>query len=116
IEWGINFRRYIAPNQEIDTWTEYSQKQGFMISTFGTLYGIVPKASGYYFEIYPEGIIRYEVISDTTTLKPDLSLNVKWDLAPQTTVDATINPDFAQIEADPYTLNLSRYSLRLSER
>lgn len=115
-EWGINFRRYIAPKQEIDTWIGYSQKQGFMISTFSTLYGIVPKASGYYFEIYPEGIIRYEVISDTSTLKPDLSLNLKWDLTPQTTLNATINPDYAQIEADPYTLNLSRYSLRLSEQ
>jgi hypothetical protein len=43
-------------------------------------------------------------------------MNVKWDLSPQTTLNATVFPDFAQIESDPFMLNLSRYPTYLSER
>ncbi|MEO0128905.1 MAG: DUF5916 domain-containing protein, partial [candidate division WOR-3 bacterium] len=42
--------------------------------------------------------------------------NLKWDITSQTTLNATAFPDFAQIESDPFILNLSRYETYLSER
>jgi hypothetical protein len=41
---------------------------------------------------------------------------LKWDLTPQTTLNATAYPDFAQIESDPASVNLSRYPAFLQEQ
>ncbi|MEO0135960.1 MAG: DUF5916 domain-containing protein [candidate division WOR-3 bacterium] len=116
-EWGINFKRYIPSKRETDYWTEVSQKEGMLVSKFGTLKNINSQAKGYYFEIYPEGFVRYDKV-DTLLgeIKPSASLNLKWDITSQTTLNATAFPDFAQIESDPFTLNLSRYETYLSER
>jgi len=117
-EWGINFERFIAQKQETDYWTEVPLLEGNLISKYyGVLRNINPRAVGYYFEIYPEGYVRYDKYYDTEAkLKPSGSLNIKWDITPHTTLNTTVFPDFAQIESDPYTLNLSRYPIYLSER
>ncbi|GAI19234.1 unnamed protein product, partial [marine sediment metagenome] len=110
--------RYTAHNREVVCWNEFLQKEGVLISKYGTLTGINPQATGYYFELYPEGYLRYDKdwVKDTTKFKPSMSLNFKWDLTPQTTLNATVYPDFAQIESDPFELNLSRYPTYLDER
>ncbi len=120
-EWGIEFGRYMAQNREISIWNEYLQKEDIQISKHGTLKGINPQAAGYYFELYPEAYFRidrqyYDGDSVETDHKPSASLNLKWDVTPQATVNATVLPDFAQIESDPFSLNLSRYPTYLDER
>jgi len=125
-DWGIQFMRYIVYNQETDYWNEVTQATGDLVSKWGSLTSINPQASGYYFELYPEAYTRFDHRwyadmygvnqSDSTHIKPSVSMNAKWDITSQTTLNATLYPDFAQIEADPYTLNLGRYPVRLSER
>ncbi len=121
-EWGIQFHRYTAANHESAFWTEVAAHEDPMVSKYGILKGIDPQSTGYYFELYPEGFVRYdryvEYGEDTLRSKKKLSgsLNLKWDATPQTTINATVYPDFAQIESDPYTLNLSRYPTYLSEQ
>jgi hypothetical protein len=121
-EWGIQFHRYTASNRETAFWTEIEAHEDPMISKYGTLKDINPQSTGYYFELYPEGFVRYdryiEYGEDSLRTKKKLSgsLNLKWDATPQTTINATIYPDFAQIESDPYSLNLSRYPTYLSEQ
>jgi hypothetical protein len=125
-EWGVNFHRFITHGIETDYWTVANEREGGnRVSQYGRLKDINPQSHGYYFELFPEGFVRYDQDgNDTSTvfrdfvarLKPSASLNFKWDLTPQTTVNATVLPDFAQIESDPYSFNLSRYPTRLSER
>ncbi|MEA3432823.1 MAG: DUF5916 domain-containing protein [candidate division WOR-3 bacterium] len=116
-EWGINFKRYIPNNQETIYWTEVLQIEENMVSKYGRLKGISPQSTGYYFELYPEGFLRYDKDREKEgRVKPSGSLNFKWDLTSQTTLNATVLPDFAQIESDPFTLNLSRYEVWLDER
>ena len=117
-EWGINFERFIAINRENDHWIEIKEKEGgYQISNFGRLTGINPQAQGYYFELYPEGFFRLDKTpGENAKVKPRASLNFKWDITRQTTLNATVLPDFAQIEADPTQFNLSRYELWLSEQ
>ncbi|MGB9721991.1 MAG: DUF5916 domain-containing protein [bacterium] len=115
-EWGINFRRFIPINQETDFWALPSQREGLRVSKFGTLRGINPKTFGHYLELYPEGIFRYENYTNTDKeFLPKISFNIKWDITSQSTINTTIYPDFAQIESDPYTLNLTQYPIYLSE-
>ena len=128
--WGFQIMRYTATTSETDYWTEVSHRAGDLMSNWGTLKGVNPQSQGFYFELYPETYLRtdrtwyypYDSLGsalpsvDSTKFKPRASLNLKWDITPQTTLNATAFPDFAQIEADPYTLNLGRYPVYLNER
>lgn len=115
--WGIQFSRYHAANREVDFWTEVLQSDDDLISRWSSLEGINPQSTGYYFELYPEGYIRRDrYIGEEIDYKPRGSLNMKWDITPQTTLSATAYPDFAQIESDPFVLNLGRYPTYLGER
>jgi hypothetical protein len=116
-KWGINFKRYIAVKRESIYWVQVSQIEGNLVSRYGKLEGIAPLVTGHYFELYPEAYFCYVKKSKTEAqLKPSGSLNVRWDITTQTTFSATVLPDFAQIESDPFTLNLSRYETILKER
>ncbi len=119
-EWGVQFMRYSARTRETDFWTEVTHDEGELVSKWGTLKGVNPQASGYYFELFPEAYVRYDQRSyeDSSTKKitPKASLNLKWDITPQISLNGTLYPDFAQIESDPFTLNLGRYPTYLRER
>lgn len=124
-EWGVQFYRHQAHNREDSYWTEVLQGEGDLVSRWGTLRNVDPQSTGYYFELFPEAYVRLDrryytdansVRTDSTDMKPSASLNFKWDVTTQTTVNATIYPDFAQIESDPFTVNLSRYPTYLAER
>jgi hypothetical protein len=118
--WGIQFERHCAANTEDDYWTRVSQVEGVMVSKWCPLTGVNPQATGYYFEIYPEAYFRYDknwyAEQESIGYKPSISMNVKWDITSQTTINATAYPDFAQIESDPFSLNLGRYPTYLDER
>ncbi len=114
--WGVNFMREIRSLNETDYWIPMKKSEGLRVSRFGELRGISPPASGKYLEIYPVSMMRSEKIEgEKADIKPDFGLDLRWDPTPQLTIQATINPDFAQIEADPYEVNLSRYETYLTE-
>ena len=46
----------------------------------------------------------------------EVGLDVKYGLTNNLTLDVTINPDFAQVEADDQMINLTRYSLFFPEK
>ncbi len=116
-EWGITFVRYTAHNKETDCWNEFLQAEGDLVSKYGVLRGVNPQAKGFYFELYPEGFVRYDKhTGEEGQGKLSGSFNFKWDVTSQTTINATAYPDFAQIESDPFTLNLSQYQTYLNER
>jgi hypothetical protein len=116
--WGINFGRFIAYNRERDYWVEVTEAGGGnRVSNFGRLAGMNPRSQGYYFELYPEGFVRLDQDpGEDARVKPRASLNLKWDLTSVTTLNATVLPDFAQIESDPFSFNLSRYPVYFAER
>jgi hypothetical protein len=68
-------------------------------------------------EIYPVGIakINYEG-NDEYTTEADAGLDISYNPSPKLKFQFTANPDFAQIEADPYDFNISRYESYFSER
>jgi hypothetical protein len=115
-EWGLQIRRWHIKDYAVSHWTDVRQKDGLQISQFGTLKNVRPRTKGYYLELFPEGFLRYDERRDSTEWTPSLSFNFKWDPTSQMTLNGTVNPDFAQIESDPYSFNLSRYPVRLEER
>jgi uncharacterized protein (DUF2164 family) len=111
-EWGANFFRYISRENECDTWAPLKQAEGMRVSRCGTLKRIHPKSTGLHLEVYPVGLARYE----TESVHPRAGLDLAWGLTPSSQLSLTAYPDFAQIEADPYTMNLSKYETYLQEK
>ncbi len=120
-EWGVQFGRYIRRIREESYWTTVDPVEGLLVSKYGTMKNIQSNAAGYYFDLYPELFIKTEQEPDTmavliTETMVSYSLNVKWDITSQMALAGTYHPDFAQIESDPFSLNLSQYETYLSER
>ena len=115
-EWGINFHRRIPTINQTLYWKLPDEREGLRVSKFGILKGIHPGVVGRNMEIYPIGFVRSEHYTDTSYIWPDMGVNFNWSITPELRLSLTYNPDFAQIEADPFSLNLSRYELYLRER
>ncbi|MDD2890316.1 MAG: DUF5916 domain-containing protein [bacterium] len=119
-EWGVNFFRYISRNNESVTWAPLKQVEGIRVSRCGVLKGIPNTRQGLNLEVYPVGLVRYESWKtledrDVLTCHPQAGLDVGWGFT-SSQLSLTVLPDFAQIEADPGTINLSEYEPYLDER
>jgi hypothetical protein len=117
--WRINFLRRISRKGETDSWAPMRKNEGLRISRFGWLLGVKPKR-GLYLEVYPVSYIRGEEYRYTGVLdrgrKANMGIDFNWGITPSTSIQFTFNPDFAEIEADPDEINLSKYELYFYER
>lgn len=113
-KWGIDFGRHVVVNNERSYWCRHDQTH-FRVSNLGELCGIRPGAQGLHLEVYPVGILELDQDS-SLRVSPEPGLDLAWLPSPTTNLQLTVLPDFAQIEADPYQVNLSKYELTLQER
>ena len=119
--WGINFWRNDESPAEEQTWADLGERQ-YAVSEFGHLTdlpisGLVTKRP---VKFKPYGTLKPQVLQPrdgetTAAVKPDLGLDIRYPIA-DFTVDLTLNPDFAQIEADPDLVNLTDIPLRFPEK
>lgn len=117
--WGLDIDRWIPKNSEDQYWCSYEQNEGQRVSKFGKLVfeDFKPSIKGLNLEIYPTAFGKLTYIGDKKyKLDPNAGLDIFYNPSPQLTLQATANPDFAQIEADPYDFNISRYESFFSER
>ena len=118
-EWGLDFDRWMPVNGEDLYWCEYEQNEGQRISKFGKLIfeNFKPSAQGLNLEIYPVGITNATYLQNNKyDINPDFGLDVFYNPSLKLTFQLTANPDFAQIEADPFDFNITRYESYYSER
>ncbi len=118
-EWGLDFDRWVPASNEDLYWCKYEQTEGLRISKFGRLMfdDFQPNAEGLNLEVYPVGISKAAYIENGNyKVKGDVGLDILYNPSPKLKFQFTANPDFAQIEADPYDFNISRYESYFSER
>jgi len=118
-EWGLDFDRWIPKRTEDIYWCKYEENEGQRISKFGTLVfqDFHPAAKGLNLEIYPVGISKFTYLNNKKYKgEPDAGIDIFYNPSPKLTYQLTANPDFAQIEADPFEFNISRYESYFSER
>ena len=119
--WGINFWRNDESPAEEQTWADLGDRQ-YAVSEFGQLTdlpisGLVTKRPT---KFKPYGTLRPQLLQPadgetSTALKPDAGLDIRYPIG-DFTLDLTLNPDFAQIEADPDLVNLTDIPLRFPEK
>ena len=118
-EWGVDFDRWIPWLTEDQYWCRYEKNEGQRVSKFGRLVfsDFKPTITGLNLEIYPVGISKITYIDDGKyKFDPEAGLDIFFNPSQQLTFQLTANPDFAQIEADPFSFNISRYESYFSER
>lgn len=118
-EWGMDLDRWIPEINEDSYWCGYEEIEGQRISKFGKLIfdDFKPNVKGLNLEVYPVGISKASYIDGNKyKIEPNAGLDVFYNPSPKLTVMFTLNPDFAQIEADPYDFNISRYESYFNER
>ncbi len=117
--WGLDFDRWIPALNEDLYWNKYAQNEGQRVSKFGELIfkDFKPTIQGLNLEIYPVGITKASYLQDSKyKIDPNAGLDVFYNPSPSLKFQLTANPDFAQIEADPYAFNISRYETYYNER
>ncbi|MBN1299835.1 MAG: carbohydrate binding family 9 domain-containing protein [Melioribacteraceae bacterium] len=118
-DWGLDFDRWIPHLKEDIYWCAYDENEGQRISKFGKVIfnDFKPEVKGLNLEIYPVGISKITELSNGNyKVDPDAGLDIFYNPSPKLSFQFTANPDFAQIEADPFDFNISRYESYFSER
>jgi len=110
--WGFNAARNIDRfNDEFDAWLPDDRNVSGFLSKFGKITGLDGIVYERTLEVVPSVTISesgtrvraLEVASGRFVNQPvkgDIGVTLKYSLSPNVTLDAAINPDFAEIEAD----------------
>ncbi|HEX4936513.1 MAG TPA: DUF5916 domain-containing protein, partial [Gemmatimonadaceae bacterium] len=110
----------IARRNERDAWPAYKTSRNALASQLGTLEGIGGIQRSSRLEVLP-----YVLTKNVTEPAPGGwnhpqkltgGVDLKYGLTANATLDATVNPDFGQVEVDPAILNLSAFEVRFEER
>ena len=112
-DWGFTVERRIARNRERSFWTR-DLVSCDRVSTFGVLTGL--DLSGTTVKRYT--IMPYAQLQTAKDKKPkrEYGLDMRYNLTSQIGVEATVNPDFATVEADVEQVNLTRFELSYPEK
>jgi hypothetical protein len=118
-EWGLDFDRWIPARTKDLYWCKYEENEGQRVSKFGKLLfqDFLPSVKGLNLEVYPVGISKFTYLNNKKYKgEPDAGIDIFYNPSQKLTYQFTANPDFAQIEADPYEFNISRYETYFEER
>ena len=122
--WGINFKREIARrNERAYLVCTPSNGSGF-VSRFVDLVGLENLTPPARLEVLPYITTRAEYLSheaadpfnDGSRLGAGTGGDLKLGIGSNLTLDATVNPDFGQVEVDPAVVNLSDTETFFDER
>ena len=113
--WGLQVEREISRRKERAHWRLIKKGEPGWISRFGDLVGIENIHPSRHLELIPYAMGR-TTLNSKAGLWGNVGGDVQYGVTSGITFNATINPDFGQVEADPATLNLSAYEEFFEER
>lgn len=105
-DWGINIARYISRKKEQVFWVMIPRKESGWVSRFAHLEGLADIQSRRTLELLPYSVGR-STFAAGRELFGNAGADLRYGLSSNMSLNATINPDFGQVEADPAELNLS---------
>jgi hypothetical protein len=122
--WGVQFRRDIARYDEVSLWAPVPRDASGEVSLFGELHGLAGINPPRNLEILPYTVAQATRApgsrSNPFWRQTDPGFNagadIKYGVTSNLTVNATLNPDFGQVEADPSVVNLSAFETFLPEK
>lgn len=120
---GFAVWRDIERYKERTSWPSYRPSQPGVSSQMGVLTGIRDIVPFRRRELLPYLVTRNQTVALSgqpnawgRAQQQTLGADLKYGITPNLTVDATINPDFGQVEADPAVVNLTAFEQFFQER
>ncbi|HEY0777421.1 MAG TPA: DUF5916 domain-containing protein, partial [Gemmatirosa sp.] len=123
--WGFEIWRYVTRRNEQDMWAFWRLNEAGGPAYYGTLSGLALGAPPRQAEVVPY-VVTGDRFAAVTAGDPfhrsaqqrtaRVGADVKLLVTPSLTLDATVNPDFGQVEADPATVNLSAFETFYQEK
>jgi len=123
--WGLHLVRVIQRKNEESWWAPVPKTESGLVSRAGEIDGLDGIRPRRHFELLPYATARAEFsgtpdagnpFDDGRTGSTAAGLDLKWGVTSNMTVDATVNPDFGQVEVDPAVVNLSVFETFFQEK
>ncbi len=120
--WGFDVERIVRRRNEDTLWSAWMRAEGGLnrVSRAGHLVGLrgLPRSAANV-EVRPFGLAGMtrrpgEGAGDDALAR--VGADLKWEVQPGLVLDATVRPDFAQVEADDQIVNLTRFEVFFPEK
>jgi len=115
--WGVNFWREIRRYREVSSWNYVDREAGSTFNHLGevtNLSDIVPPIR-LSFTPYVSGYIE-KFDGDKPDYTASGGVDIKYGINESFTLDATLIPDFGQVQSDDMVLNLTPYEVKYNEK
>ena len=122
--WGLQLERFVDRLNESDAWAFWRRTEAGGPVKYGSLTGIEIDRHTRSLEVLPYLVTgdRFAAITpgdpfhSTSDVSYRAGADLRYLLTSNLTLDATINPDFGQVEADPAVVNLSAFETFFPEK
>jgi hypothetical protein len=128
--WGLQIERKIRRRGEDNLWAFLPRSEPQGVARYGHLEGLQGLRQGKRLEVLPYATGRAELRDiprspDASFDNPfrsgsdyfgNVGADLKYRLGASFTLDATVNPDFGQVELDPAVINLTAFETRFDEK
>ncbi len=121
--WGLQLERIIGSRQEYAEWAFTPKRELAGVQRYGLLVGLRGIKPGKRLEVLPYVVGRGEHVDPGADpfrgagrQSATAGADVLYRVAPDITLNATINPDFGQVEVDPAIINLGVYETFFPEK
>lgn len=114
-DWRMQARRYISGRQETVEWAFIPATTAGEVSHYGRLSGIRGVGRSNPIELLPYVAAGVDWTSDVG-YDATAGVDLRWRVGERMTIDASVNPDFAQVEVDQRVLNLTTYETFVPEK
>ena len=104
-DWGIHIVRRVPSTGHEDSWSPALRSAASFLAQGGTLAGLSSLHRGVVMDLNPAVVARSDGARTPDgwgydSDRPDVGGNMRWGVTSNLTMNATVNPDFSQIEAD----------------
>jgi len=122
--WGVNFHRFRTASNERSYWSLVSRTRKGLVSQMGRMENVRVSRPARRLELLPYAVSSLEsgpAVSgdpffDGSAVNGRMGVDLSYGLGAAFTLDATVNPDFGQVEADPAVINLSAFEVFFPEQ
>lgn len=116
--WGVNFWREVRRNREQSSWNYVNREIGTTFSHLGEMTEVrdIEPPLRLSFTPYVSAYLEQDASRHGVGFTYNGGLDLKYGINESFTLDATLVPDFGQVQSDDKVLNLSPYEVRYNEK
>ena len=116
--WGINFWREIRRNREMSSWNFVNREIGTTFNHLGELKNILNVKPPLRLSLTPyvSAYAQNQTGSGDIGFTYNGGVDLKYGINESFTLDATLIPDFGQVQSDDQVLNLSPFEVKYNEK